>query len=86
MNPGISLCDKLLQFLTANKEISFLSVTHSVNSGFVTTRQSKYPIKNKVITHQYLNVDAMTISNDDVKNWRDDLKIHDGKEILVTLA
>ena len=33
LNPGSFSCDKLLQFFRANKDISFLSVTHTENSG-----------------------------------------------------
>ena len=86
LDPAHSSCDKLLQFFRANKDISFLCVTHTLESGFVTTRQSKCPHRKEKITNKEINVDAKSISNDDVKCWRDELKVKDGKEILVALA
>ena len=86
LDPGNTSCDKLLQFFRANTDISFLAITHSVNSGFVTTRKSRQSKKTPQVTETEYNVDARSISNDDVKCWRDELKVTDGKEILVALA
>ena len=81
-----SSCDKLLDYFRANKDISFLSVTHSVHSGFVTHRRTKNPQNDMVISETKHDVEATTISEDDVDSWRSHLKVNDGKEILVALA
>ena len=81
LDPGHTTCDKLLQFFRSNTDVSFLGFTHSVNSGFVTTRKSRQSKKIPQVTETEYNVDAKSISNDDVKCRRNDLKVTDGKEI-----
>lgn len=86
LDPANSSCDKLLKFFRVNGDISFLSVTHSLDSGFVTTQKSKGLDSNTHMVKQECNVDANSISNDDVKCWRNELKNEDEKQILVAIA
>ena len=86
LDPAKSSCDKLLQYFRANSEISFLSVTHSVDTGFVTTRKTKGSRGMFISTEEKVNDDAHSISSDNVKTWRDALKVGDGKQLLVALA
>ena len=86
VDPANSSCDRLLGYFRSNMDISFLSVTHSVDSGFVTFRRSKCPKNSVMITEEEKDVEAQTISSDDMERWRSDLKVKDGKEILVALA
>ena len=39
-----------------------------------------------MIAEEEKDVEAHTISSDDMERWRTDLKVKDGKEILVALA
>ena len=85
VDPANSSCDRLLEYFRSNMDIFFLSVTHCVDSGFVTFRRTKCPKKSIMITEEEKDVEAHTISSDDMERWRTDLKVKDGKEILVAL-
>ena len=67
LNPGNTNCDKLLYFFRKNTDISFLAVTHSVNSGFVTTRKSKCSKRLQTVNEKYFNVELASTSKDDIK-------------------
>ena len=56
VDPANSSCDKLLEYFRGNEEISFLSVTHSVDSGFVTYRRTRCSKKSILITQVDKNV------------------------------
>ena len=86
IDPGHSSCDRLLSYFKCRKDLSFISVTHAVDSGFVTMR--KY-MKDTIIRNISSGTEVEnkeSINPEELKSWRDSLKVDDGKRILVALA
>ena len=86
IDPSASACDRLLAFYRCRKDISFISVTHSIQSGFVTMKKdindsSVNNISKDVIK---LNSDALHIK--EIESWRKTLNVDGGKRILVAFA
>ena len=82
LNPSDSACDKLLNFFRIRDDVSFIAVTHTIESGYVTMR--------KGCNHDSLDVttenSSVCVQNDEIENWRNTLKVDNGKKILVALA
>ena len=72
---------------TKTSNLGFKHIKFVRGEGSVPTQKkdnkSRQLKKTPQVTETEYNVDAKSISNDDVKSWRDELKVKDDKEILV---
>jgi hypothetical protein len=86
IDPSTSACDRLLAFYRARQDISFIFVTHSIESGFVTMKKNLNDTNVNDISKdiEELNSDALHI--EEIKNWRKMLNVDDGKKNLVAFA
>ena len=86
VDPSASACDRLLAFYRCRTDISFISVTHSIESGFVTMKKNidDLTVKNVSKDLKDENTDAIRIQ--EIESWRNTLKIDGGKKILVAFA
>lgn len=84
VDPSNSACDRLLAFFRIHRDISFISVTHTINSGFVTTRKLSSDNDDKAVSGKLGEENG--IDAEEISQWRKDLQIGDGKKILVALA
>ena len=80
--PFGSAVDKLISDFTHRNDCSFMYVTHSINSGFVTyANESKNKESSKIIDSTVISV-----YEDQVSEWRRALKIKDDQSLLVAFA
>ena len=82
IDPTGSACDKLLSFFRLRDDVSFIAITHTISSGYVTMTKSSQ----KVNTVESPNKGDDCIYHDEVLSWRNSLKIADGTRILVAVA
>ena len=82
-NPQQSSCDRLISFFKNRDDVSFILVTHTINSGFVTMVKTS---KMQNVTTSSEKENASGVDKEEIESWRNCLKIEDGKKILVALA
>jgi hypothetical protein len=86
IDPSASACDRLLAFCRIREDISFIAVTHSVNSGFVTMKKNVRESKIMNISKDVAQDNSNAINLEEISSWRNLLKVDDGKKILVAFA
>jgi hypothetical protein len=84
LDPCHSACDRLLVYFRNRPDITFISVTHTIDSGFVTMKKDKR--RETDVLSQINSSNTGGIDTQDIMNWRNTLKVDDGKKILVALA
>lgn len=76
--------DRLLKIFSSLHNVSYVYVTHNMNSGFVTCRKTK---KNNATVNTTTNSTSCTgVTNTAIHNWRESLKLQDSNDILVAFA
>ena len=86
VDPSASACDRLLAFYRGRHDISFISVTHSITSGFVTMKKNMNDNEIKDISKDVEKLKSDASLSDEINNWRKMLKVDEGKKILVAFA
>jgi hypothetical protein len=86
IDPSTSACDRLLAFYRARQDISFISVTHSIESGFVTMKKNINDTNVNDISKDIEEVNSDALDIEEIKNWRKMLNVNDGKKILMAFA
>lgn len=86
IDPCASACDRLLAFYKCRQDISFISVTHSVQSGFVTMKKNLNEKVVNNISQDILKLNSDAVLEKEIENWRKSLHIDGGKRILVAFA
>ena len=86
IDPSASACDKLLAFYRCRSDISFICVTHSLGSGFVTMKKNIEEKEIKNISKDVLKQNSDAICVKEIEAWRDMLKVGKEKKILVAFA
>ena len=76
----VLLWKKLIQDFQQRHNISYIYVTHSINSGFVTYYKGK-STNNETTSHKYISV-----YQDEVESWRKLLKVHDETTLSVAFT
>ena len=82
IDPSDSACDRLLNFFRLREDISFIAVTHSIDSGYVTMRKGSQDSKCEYNAQST----SECIHDFEIKSWRNTLKVNKGKKILVAVA
>ena len=82
VDPSGSACDRLLSFFRMRDDVSFIAVSHTIDSGYVTMIKSSRDSNTK----ESHSKESTCIHDDEVLSWRNALKIDNGKKILVALA
>ena len=86
IDPGHSSCDKLIAYFKSRNDVSYIAVTHAMDSGFVTMRKNIRESIVKDISDSTNNENRTAINKAELNNWRKTLKVGDGKRILVAFA
>ena len=86
VDPSGSACDRLLAFFRCRNDISFISVTHSIESGFVTMKKNMNEKSVKNISQDVIKLKSDAVLVEQVQNWRKCLNVDGGKKILVAFA
>ena len=86
IDPSTSACDRLLAFYRARKDISFISVTHSIQSGFVTMKKNLNDTIVNDISKDIKESNSDALQIEEIQSWRKMLNVEDGKKILVAFA
>ena len=74
--------DRLIVVFSKQNDISYLYVTHDITFGFVThKKEKKYEL---IIEDEEL--EYMYTYNDEISDWRRNLKLRDDQTILVAFA
>ena len=82
VDPTGSACDRLLSFFRNRDDVSFIAVSHTVDSGYVTMKKTAQDVNSVEMKSQ----ENECIHHDEVLSWRNALKIEDGTKILVAVA
>ena len=82
-NPYGTPIDKMIQYFTHKKDVSFMYVMHDMNSGFVTYRKNK---NDTSVNESEINEQFIFVYKAAVESWRNELKVSNSKEIFVAFA
>lgn len=82
IDPTDSACDRLLNFFRLRDDISFIAVTHSTDSGYVTMRKGC----EDTACNYSSELSSECIHDTEVQSWRKSLKVSGNKKILVAVA
>ena len=82
VDPSGSACDRLLSFFRMRDDVSFIAVSHTTESGYVTMKKSARDLN----TTECHSKETSCIHHDEILSWRNALRIDDGKRILVAVA
>ena len=75
--------ERLIAEFSMKSDVSFMYVTHDIDSGFVTHQKRKHDSRSKEIA---LEEDFIKVYQDDIESWRKLLKVGDSQQILVAFA
>lgn len=86
IDPSASACDRLLAFYRWRKDISFISITHAIGSGFVTMKKNLNDTDVKDISKDVLKQNSDAVCIKEIEAWREMLQVDGQKKILVAFA
>jgi hypothetical protein len=70
IDPTSSSWDRLLAFYRCRPDISFISVTHSIQSGFVTMKKDASEKVIKDISEEVLKLNTDALQLEEIETWR----------------
>ena len=84
-HPGGSSVDKLINLFEVTKNVSFVYTVHRYDTGFVTFRKNRNESIQEYI-HSLNDNEKSEFNNQEIKHWRDSLKLSDTNKVLVAFA
>ena len=79
IDPSASACDRLLAFYRWRKDISFISITNAIGSGFVTMKKNINDTDVKDISKDVLKQNSDAVCIKEIEAWRKMLQV-DGQK------
>ena len=80
VDPTGSACDRLLSLCKNRDDISFVYVTHTIDSGFVTMKKFATDKDIEDITKSNVKNNTNAINKEQIESWRNCLKVGNDKE------
>jgi hypothetical protein len=78
--------DRLISLFTARNDVSFVYITHHMESGYVTHRKTKNDKNSLHVNTDKLNDGCIPVHHHEVDAWRKQLRVSNKKELLVAFA
>ena len=75
--------DKLINYFSNKRDVSFMYVMHDMDSGFVTYRKNKTDTSSN---ESDVNDEYISVYKDAVESWRIELKVEHSEKLLVAFA
>ena len=84
--PYGSPVDRLIALFTARNDVSFVYITHHMESGYVTHRKNKSGKQSSKVNVDKDERAYIPVYKHEVESWRQQLRVSDKRELLVSFA